>query len=179
MSAKTKEINCYEDLIDVRDVIARFEELEETIAAEEISEDNGAQPQLDDDGKTKVVEAQCGECGKTWNDALITERTPAPSARCPYESIHEEIEEFTKLTALLDELRGNGGDERWKGDWYPITLVRDSYFKDFAMQEAEDLDLIPKDAHWPATCIDWDQATRELQMDYTTCEFDGVTYWYR
>ena len=30
-----------------------------------------------------------------------------------------------------------------------------------------------------ATCIDWAQAARELRMDYTSVDFDGVTYWIR
>jgi hypothetical protein len=84
--------------------------------------------------------------------------------------------ELASLESLLDELRGNGGDHDWRGDWYPLLLVRDSYFEDFARQEAEDLDLIKSDARWPYTCIDWKRAARELQMDYTTVEFDGVTY---
>lgn len=37
-----------------------------------------------------------------------------------------------------------------------------------------------KDANrWPFTCIDWDKAAQELQMDYTSVEFDGITYWVR
>lgn len=27
--------------------------------------------------------------------------------------------------------------------------------------------------------VDWERAARELQMDYTPVEFDGVTYWVR
>ena len=27
--------------------------------------------------------------------------------------------------------------------------------------------------------IDWDQAARELRMDYASVEYDGVTHWYR
>ena len=27
--------------------------------------------------------------------------------------------------------------------------------------------------------IDWAQAAHELQMDYTSVDFDGVTYWIR
>jgi antirestriction protein len=87
--------------------------------------------------------------------------------------------EFKALSELLDETKGSGGDEQWRGDWYPVTMVRDSYFKAYAEELAEELDLIPGDAKWPANCIDWEQAARELQMDYTSAEFDGVTYWYR
>jgi hypothetical protein len=32
-----------------------------------------------------------GACGRSWNDALGTSRTPAPSARCPYEDEHQQM----------------------------------------------------------------------------------------
>lgn len=57
-------------------------------ASERISVKNGAQAQYDDDGRMKVRKVRCGSCGRVWNDALITGRTPAPSARCPYEYFH-------------------------------------------------------------------------------------------
>lgn len=41
-----------------------------------------------DDGWPVVILATCGHCGRSWNDALITGVTPAPSARCPFESKH-------------------------------------------------------------------------------------------
>lgn len=135
MSIETKEITNSEDFIDVRDVIARFEELETELAdAHEDSE-------VDD---------------------VLDIRT-----------------EFALLAELLDDLRGNGGDEDWRGAWYPLILVRDDYFETFAQEEAESLDLIKSNASWPHTCIDWEQAAQELQVDYTTVDFDGVTYWYR
>lgn len=66
------------------------------------------------------------------------------------------------------------------GDWeYGVTLVRDSYFKSYAQELAEDLELIDKSCQWPCYCIDWERAARELQMDYTSIDFDGVTYWGR
>ena len=113
-----------DDLIDLRDVIARFEELEET---------------EDEDERT----------------------------------------ERDELRELLDECQGNGGDEQWRGDWYPVSLIRDSYFETYAQEFAEEIGAIPDDASWPATCIDWEQAARELQMDYTSVEFGDVTYWCR
>jgi hypothetical protein len=80
---------------------ARIAELANIIAAEEISEANGARPQLDDYGKVIVETATCGNCGTSWNDALISERTPVPSARCPYEHIHQEIAELRKLIRVI------------------------------------------------------------------------------
>lgn len=31
----------------------------------------------------------CGHCGLTWDDGKITSMTPAPAARCPFESFHK------------------------------------------------------------------------------------------
>lgn len=90
-----------------------------------------------------------------------------------------DVEQLCVYLALLDETRGNGGDVQWRGDWYPIGFVRDSYFETYAQEFADDIGAINKDANWPNDCIDWEKAARELQMDYSSVEFDGVTYWYR
>ena len=91
----------------------------------------------------------------------------------------DETEELETLEGLLSDLEGYGGDEQWDGRWYPVTLIRESYFQEYAQELAEDIGAIPKDASWPCTCIDWEQAARELRMDYSSVEYDGVTYWYR
>lgn len=65
-------------------------------------------------------------------------------------------------------------------DWaYGEIFVRESYFVTYAQELADDMGLFPLDYQWPLSCIDWDQAARELQVDYTEYEIDGVTYWAR
>lgn len=32
--------------------------------------------------------ATCGECGRSWDDGIVTGWTPAPSGRCPFEYYH-------------------------------------------------------------------------------------------
>lgn len=32
--------------------------------------------------------ATCGACHRSWDDAIVTGWTPAPSARCPFEYFH-------------------------------------------------------------------------------------------
>jgi hypothetical protein len=32
--------------------------------------------------------AECGTCGRLWDDGIVTGMTPAPSARCPFEPFH-------------------------------------------------------------------------------------------
>lgn len=85
-------------------------------------------------------------------------------------------DEAEELTALID-LAAEG--ERSPGWRYGETLIRDSYFEDYAQQLAEDIGAISNDHQWPNYCIDWERAARELQMDYTCVEFDGVDYWIR
>jgi len=86
----------------------------------------------------------------------------------------DERDELNTLKELAEEAEG------YSPDWaYGSTLIRDSYFKDYAMELAEDIGAIPDNLQWPCTCIDWDQAVRELQMDYTSVEFGDVTYWLR
>jgi len=85
-----------------------------------------------------------------------------------------EVAELEALTALADEASDYAPD--WQ---YGATLIRDSYFEDYAQELAEDIGAIDSNATWPNNCIDWERATRELQMDYTEVDFDGVTYWIR
>lgn len=86
----------------------------------------------------------------------------------------EERDELKALREFAEEASGYAPD--WQ---YGATLIRDTYFKDYAMELAEDIGAIDGNATWPNTCIDWDQAARELQMDYTCVSFDGVDYWVR
>ena len=82
-----------------------------------------------------------------------------------------------EIVALL-ELAKEGADNF--ADWeHGETLVRDSYFKEYAQELGDYIGAIKADAGWPLNCIDWEQAARELRMDYTSVEFDGVTYWGR
>ncbi len=90
----------------------------------------------------------------------------------------DALAESLTLAALLDELMGNGGDEQWRGDWYPQTLIRDSYFKTYVQELVEDCSDIPKDLPTYIE-IDWQATAQNIRIDYTSCEIDGMTYWYR
>jgi hypothetical protein len=119
------DLDLTNDIIDVRDIIARIEEID----------DNAS----DDDRRERAY-----------------------------------------LETLMTELETcGGGDEQWRGDWYPITLIADSYFTDYAQELAEDCGMINDNASWPNNCIDWDKAARELRIDYTPVTIGGKTYWTR
>ena len=83
------------------------------------------------------------------------------------------VEELAILKALADEGEGSP-------DWpHGETLIRDSYFEEYAQELAEDCCDMLDTNQWPLHCIDWEQAARELQLDYISIEFDGVDYWIR
>ena len=175
----TPDIEPGAERIWLSEVTDRVDEIEDAFCFDEITVDNGATERLDDYGAVIEDLVTCGTCGKTWNNALISERTPTPSARCPYEYMHDDLAELATLTALLDELKGYGGDHQWRGDWYPGDLIRDDAFEDHARALADDIGAVDSEASWPSSHIDWPAAAAALQQDYSEVEYGGVTYWYR
>ncbi len=136
-----------QDVLDVRDIIERFKELESM---------------FDD----------------AMEDIPDNERGNKDNARWVKWEESEEAEEFKTLSELLDELKGNGGDEQFRGDWYPIALIRESYFTDYIEDELKDCGYIPKDLpSW--IDINWESTAENCKVDYSELEFDGVTYYYR
>ena len=212
---KNFELNNSDNLIDVRNLIERFEELEEMRTDRfvagwnipgylpdsdpaEFDDADDALEYIKDEAKQAVEQSAIGE---TLDDATVVHLGAQDCAidswtadkngefgqtfgQFHYWVIRDgfmgldadEQAEFAAIEELLSDLCGNGGDEQWRGDWYPITLIRDSYF-DQAMDDLlEDCGDLPKDLPCYLTItVDY----KALQMDYTSTDIDGVTYWYR
>lgn len=82
----------------------------------------------------------------------------------------DEASELIQLRALMDELRGNGGDEQWRGDWYPITLIHESYFEAAMDDLIDDIGELPKDLpSYLKVSVDYDA----LRMDYSEVTICG------
>lgn len=90
------------------------------------------------------------------------------------ELLEDETDELEALKTLQEEGQGYCCD--WK---HGATLIRDSYFKEYAEELAGDIGAIDPSAGWPLSCIDWEQAATELQIDYSSIDFDGIDYWIR
>lgn len=85
-------------------------------------------------------------------------------------------DEYAELTAILDELAGSGGDEQWRGDWYPLTLIRESHFEEYMDEMVYDCYEVPKNLpSFMSIVLDY----VALQQDYTAVEINGATYFYR
>lgn len=90
----------------------------------------------------------------------------------------ETVEEYNKIKSLLEELDGCGGNHKFRGNWYPDCLIRDSYFETYAQDFAEDIGATPKTG-WPGNHIDWEAAALELRQDFSSVDIDGEDYWFR
>lgn len=90
----------------------------------------------------------------------------------------DEASELGLLSDFMEAWKGNGGDEQWRGDWYPVTIIRDSYFEEYTEELITDCGYIARDfPSW--IVIDWEKTAENVRQDYTSAEFDGVTYWAR
>ena len=91
------------------------------------------------------------------------------------EDMEEELDEYEKeeLTILRDVEEQGESSPDWN---YGATLIRDSYFEEYAQQLAEDIGAIGRDLQWPLYHIDWEAAADSLRVDYSTIDFDGVEY---
>jgi len=160
-------ISNHDDVIDSRDVIARIEELEaerEALrdALTDATEERDAMPP--ENGPEPISDAyHDAHCAVLDADQDLTEWDAS-----------DEAAELAELKALQEQAEGYAGD--WR---HGATLVRDSYFRCYAQELAEDIGALDRNASWPYTCIDWDRAARELRMDYTAVDFAGVAYWVR
>lgn len=145
------DVDNSEDILNADDICERIEELETELQDAHEGEGNG------------------GEFSEWLNDMAENDEG----------TLQDAAIELKNLSEFMEEFKGYGGDHQWRGDWYPGSFIRDSHFKDYAQELAEDIGAIKGDETWPANCIDWDKAAHQLQMDYTSGEFDGVTYWAR
>ena len=162
-----------EDILNSADIEARIDELEGERADLE-SELEEAQDALQD-AKTELLDADpiAQHNGADPSGELTAAIAKAKAARAEWDA-SDEATELKVLRDFRDEL------EPYCSDWrHGETLIRDSYFKEYAEELAADIGAISQDHQWPLNCIDWDKAARELQMDYTSGYFDGVTYWAR
>lgn len=85
----------------------------------------------------------------------------------------DEADRMRALYALRAELEGYG----WE---HGIVLIPEDEFEDYARELAKDIGAVPdEDTLWPAYCIDWERAARELATDYSLTTFEGVDYYWR
>ena len=53
--------------------------------------------------RTRIVKmhgeiATCGDCGRSWDDSIVTGMTPTPSGRCPFEGMRRLSATYRRST---------------------------------------------------------------------------------
>lgn len=151
-----REISNSDDTLDSRDVEKRLDELED-----EKSDLESALSELKEE-----LEDETDEEEQTDIKAQIE------SAEKALEEWEEssEGEELKELKAFWDELEGyvSGGE----------TLIRDSYFSDYAKEFCRDVYGMEDIPDLLQNNINWEGVAEDLQADYSSAEWDGVTYWF-
>jgi len=135
----------FEDTIQVEDLTDRIEELES-----ELEEHHDAQ-----------------EVTLSFEYAL--------QDVCNFKGLENEFTEFTAISKLVDELEGLGGDHQWRGNWYPQTLIRESYFETEMDEMVASCYELPKLPDFMTVVLDY----RALQQDYSSVDVNGIDYFCR
>jgi seryl-tRNA synthetase len=153
-----RNIDNSDDVIDSRDVIERLSELTDEITA------------LREELETALAERDAASAERPDVIHMDLEQAVTDAVAAVTAWNDDNAEEFRALQSLADEASGSP-------DWeYGETLIRESYFEEYARQLAEDIGAVKGDEGWPHNCIDWEKAARELKYDYFSVDFDGVTY---
>lgn len=155
-----------EDVLYSHEIVEWLEDLESDLEAlQEDTEDaqdtlDGMKSDFDNDDATAEDVAEATNAFETAQKALA--------------------DWWGKNMPTLEDLRAINKEGENYSDWtHGETLIRDSYFLDYARELAEDIGAISGNESWPLNCIDWDRAVDEFKVDYGDIEIDGVTYWIR
>lgn len=87
----------------------------------------------------------------------------------------DEIKELEALEELKSEIGESAG--KISEDGGPFIHCDD--FVEYAQELAEEIGALDRNASWPMTCIDWEQAAKELSADYSVITWDGKDYYFR
>ncbi len=161
----TRTISNTDNIIDSRDVLARFNELDE-LRQQALDAASEARAALNDVPKGEEIPEGVTDAV----DALWTPDAGEPEYGEVDEWDEDAHNEHLSLKGLLEDISDPEDG---------TALINDAYFQEYAEQEAEQLGLIAKDARWPANHIDWEAAADELKGDYSIIEWEGTTFYCR
>lgn len=125
--------------------------------------------------RIEELESEIQDACDAYNEKHNTELDTEAFLDCEDadEPDQDDIDEYRALKKLEEEASSSP-------DWpYGETLIRESYFQDYAEELAEDCGMVPKNLGWPCDFIDWAAAADALKQDYYEVDFAGETYYIR
>jgi cell division septum initiation protein DivIVA len=182
-----RNISSNADILDSRDIIRRRDDLQDELeglqeaiaeARDELKALQGAVTEARDQSAAADGVAAVEFTDTALEDAEAALQDAEDGLKEAEAELKSWLEDYEEELRALQELCDEG--EGYCPDWrYGVGLIRDSYFQQYAMDFADDIGAINRENHWPNNCINWEQAADDLKMDYTSLEFEGVTYWAR
>ena len=95
-----------------------------------------------------------------------------------FEYLTKQNEDTTELKTILDNLEGYSGDVEWNDNWYPLCLIKHTYFTEYIKELCENversLEKLPK-----YIIIDWYATAENCKIDYGTIKVNETLYYYR
>lgn len=166
------DLTLTEDIIDSRDIIARYEELndEYQFLVDELEDANNAVDRMHENCETFNKENT--EIFESLQDDL----TDAQNALDEFNSSFDK-DEMDTLKAIIDECSHSSEFEHGCG------LIREDYFVQYITDLIHDCYEFPKEFEsgkwpWNHTSIDYYAAAEEAKSDYNTVEINGTTYYF-
>jgi hypothetical protein len=113
-----------------------------------------------------------------WLSEMETVYGPRPGEGIDTVHVEDMSVEEQDLYGFLCELRQEAGHV---SDWaYNVSIVRDSFFAEYAENEVEECGLLPSALpEIVARNINWQGVAEDMQEDYLQFEAGGVTWWVR
>ena len=149
--------------LDLDEIISELEDIQLDMVCDSCGDD--------------IVLGEAGDEGEQWLHSSTGMR------ECEDDSADNVAEptsdiDIDRLKAILELENDLGGDLRLAQRDHSYFVHEDD-FEEHARELADSTGAIDGDAGWPMSHIDWKGAARDLQMDYTSVDFDGTTYYYR
>lgn len=167
-------------IIDTRDLQERIEELESQLedVEEEIDELN---EQLEDI-RNEISNLEFDSSDPDLEEEEVKDiKIQILKLKINEEELDDEIDTLyrERWEVIVDEL-GELSDLRSEiPEWYDgNALILESYWIDYVQDLLEDCGDLPRDIPWYIV-IDWEATAENIAVDYSTCEYQGNTYYYR
>lgn len=170
--------NWGDNIIDSRDIIDRFEELDEYYADLKVEVEYVAE-ELESLQNDYAESTDDSESVEDCNNELhrLSEELKDSNVRLG-EWENDNLEEYE----LLQEILQQGEDAP---DWpYGETLIHEKYFTQYIKELIDDCYEMLKEFNegkwpWNHMTMDWEGAADDAKADYLTIEADGQTYYIR
>jgi hypothetical protein len=162
----------YENVLDSRDLQKIIERLDD----EKTDADN-AQSEYDDaQGDYDADMAQFRKAHQEWKERADPDEEEPEAPEAP-----DELEEFDsdkkELLETLEALKEDMDLRRWHDG---VAFVNESYFEEFAKNEAEELGYLANVKGNPLEdCIDWEKWADKVKDDYSTADIGSSMFYYR